>query len=264
MGSSRNQSWKNCKDIDIIMKICTTYLSALILGAAVLHAAPTANAGWSSLFNGEDLSGWEVSEAASQSWSVIDGVMDCDPRSTAGGSRDLWSENEYGDLVLHVEWRFTDLPTIENLPVILPDGSVKTDENGATVTERRPNGDSGIYLRGTSKAQVNIWNWPVGSGEVYGYRTDGSQPAEVRAGVTPKVAADNPPGEWNTFVITIIGDRLSVILNGQLVINDAQLPDVPERGKIALQYHGGFNHETGEYHNASSLVQFRNMYIKEL
>ena len=43
-----------------------------------------------------------------------------------------------------------------------------------------PNGDSGIYLRGSSKSQVNIWCWPIGSGEVYGYRTDASQPPEMR------------------------------------------------------------------------------------
>ena len=40
-------------------------------------------------------------------------------------------------------------------------------------------GDSGIYLRGSSKSQVNIWCWPIGSGEVYGYRTD--EEAAVRA-----------------------------------------------------------------------------------
>jgi hypothetical protein len=43
-------------------------------------------------------------------------------------------------------------------------------------------GDAGIYLRGSSKSQVNIRCWPVGSGEVYGYRTDPSQPPEIRAG----------------------------------------------------------------------------------
>ena len=48
-----------------------------------------------------------------------------------------------------------------------------------------PDSDSGIFLRGRRKSQVNIWCWPVGSGEVYGYRTDEQMPAEVRAGVTP-------------------------------------------------------------------------------
>jgi hypothetical protein len=54
----------------------------------------------------------------------------------------------------------------------------------------------------------------VGSGPVYGYRTDESMPAAVRAGVTPRTNADRNIGEWRTFEITMKGDRLSVVLNG--------------------------------------------------
>ena len=112
-------------------------------------------------------------------------------------------------------------------------------------------GDSGIFLRGSAKSQINIWCWPAGSGEVYGYRTDKSQPPEVRAGVTPKVKADKPLGQWNRFEITMKGDRLTVVLNGQTVIENAQLPGVSKRGKLALQHHG-------------DPVEFANIYIKEL
>jgi hypothetical protein len=126
----------------------------------------------------------------------------------------------------------------------------------------RDNADSGIYLRGDTKAQVNIWCWPIGSGEVYGYRTDESQPPEVRAGVTPKEHADKPVGEWNHFEITMKGDRLTVVLNGREVIKDAALPGVPKTGPIGLQHHGGF--KDGKYLPASSLMQFRNIKIKEL
>jgi hypothetical protein len=111
--------------------------------------------------------------------------------------------------------------------------------------------DSGIYLRGNSKSQVNIWCWPVGSGEVYGYRTDKTQPTDVRAGVTPKVRADKPIGEWNRFEITMRGDRLTVVLNGQQVLEAARLPGVPERGPIALQHH-------------CDAIEFANVYVKEL
>ena len=69
-------------------------------------------------------------------------------------------------------------------------------------------------------------------------RTDASQPAEVRAGVTPKKVADKPIGQWNRFLITMKGDRLTVRLNGELVIENAQLPGVAARGPIALQHHG--------------------------
>ena len=125
-----------------------------------------------------------------------------------------------------------------------------------------PDGDSGIYLRGVPKAQVNIWNWPIGSGEVYGYRTDQSQPAEVRAGVTPTTNADRHIGEWNTFAITMRGDRLTVVLNAKTVIQNVQLPGVPARGRLALQHHGAG--KPGAWTSPPSVVQFRNIRIKEL
>ncbi len=53
-----------------------------------------------------------------------------------------------------------------------------------------PNSDSGVFLRGQHKSQVNIWCWPVGSGEVWGYQTDPAVDAKVHARVTPKVKAN--------------------------------------------------------------------------
>jgi hypothetical protein len=58
------------------------------------------------------------------------------------------------------------------------------------------------------------------------------------------------------------GDRLSVVLNGEPVIVRAQLPGVPARGPIALQHHG--EKKNGEWVAPPSLVQFRNIAIKEL
>ncbi|ARA95163.1 hypothetical protein AWN76_015090 [Rhodothermaceae bacterium RA] len=215
--------------------------------------------GWVSLFNGQDLTGWRVPEGDGGHWRVVDGVIDYDALSEAEGDKNLWTEREFGDFVLQIDWRIKEPSGLYDMPIVLPDGSLERDEHGEVITESRSNADSGIYLRGTSKAQVNIWMWPIGSGEVYGYRTDESMPPEVRAGVTPRVNADRPVGEWNTFEITMVGDRLTVVLNGQTVIEDARLPGIPERGPIALQHHGH-----GKPHPASSLVQFRNIRIKEL
>ena len=125
-----------------------------------------------------------------------------------------------------------------------------------------PDSDSGILLRGVGKCQANIWNWPIGSGEVYGYRMDEKMPADVRRGVTPKVNADKNIGEWNTFKITMKGDRMTVELNGIVVIENALLPGLPASGPIGLQHHG--SKENGEWNSPPSLVQFRNIYIKEL
>ena len=167
--------------------------------------------------------------------------------------------------MLRLEWRLKTEPGFENhIPIILPDGSHKKGADGKELKETIEDLDSGVYVRGSSKSQVNIWMWPIGSGEVYGYRTDKKMPASVRAGVTPKEHADKPRGEWNTFEITMKGDRLTVVLNGKEVIQNAELPGVPAEGPIALQHHGEFNARTGKWQGPPSLVQFRNIRIKEL
>ncbi len=173
-------------------------------------------------------------------WRARDWLIDYD-----GKGKDLWTEKEYGNFQLVADWRLPRKPADTQRPVIKPDGS---QEGTAVVPDA---GDSGIYLRGSSKSQVNIWCWPVGSGEVYGYRTDANMSPGVRAGVTPKSREDRPPGQWNRFVITMTDDRLTVMLNGKFVIENAQLPGVAPRGRIALQSHG-------------DPVQFANLYIREL
>ena len=137
-------------------------------------------------------------------------------------------------------------------PVIQADGTDVQTETGERVMEEVLDaGDSGIFLRGSSKSQVNIWCWPIGSGEVYGYRTDGSMAAEVRAGVTPSEVADAPIGQWNRFLITMEGEYLTVELNGTTVIERAHLPGVAARGPIGLQTHG-------------AAIDFANIYIRDL
>jgi hypothetical protein len=203
--------------------------------------------GFRSLYNGVDFAGWKFGPEHQGHWRAADWTIDFD-----GQGADLWSEEEFGDFVLIADWRWSGPAKPADLAVILPDGSQAIGADGQPQTARvMEAGDSGIYLRGSSKSQVNIWCWPIGSGEVYGYRTDGSMPADVRAGVTPKAVADAPLGEWNRFEITMKGELLSVVLNGQLVIDRARLPGVAARGPIALQKHG-------------SPIQFANLYLKKL
>ena len=243
--------------------------SALVAVAALflplLGASPMAEDGFTSLFNGKDLTGWKVPEGDNGHWKVVDGVIDYDARSEAKGSKNLVSEKEYQDFTLKLDWRITATPWInKNIPYILPDGSHARGVDGKELKLELPDSDSGVYLRDlkTGKSQVNIWCWPIGSGEVYGYRTDPAMSPAVRAGVTPKHQADRPVGEWNSFEITLVDDRLTVVLNGIKVIEDAQLPGIPEKGPIAFQHHGGF--KDGAYFGNPSLVQFRNIRIKEL
>ena len=219
--------------------------------------------GFTQLFNGKDFDGWKVPEGDNGHWKVADGVIDYDAQSEAPGDKNLWSEKEYGDFVLRVDWRIKETPYLNpRVPIIKPDGTHKRNAAGEEIRMVVPDSDSGIFLRGQGKSQVNIWCWPVGSGEIYGYRMDQSMPPEVRAGVTPRVQADHDIGDWNTFEITMKGDRLGVKLNGKQVLENAQLPGIPSRGPIALQHHGG--KRNGEWTGPPSLVQFRNIAIKEL
>lgn len=237
-------------------------LLAIALGVSANRAAD--DDGFVSLFNGKDLTGWVVPEADNGHWKVAGGVIDYDARSEAPGEKSLVSKDQFGDFVLKLEWRIKETPyTNPNIFYVLPDGTHARGVDGQPIKLALPDSDSGIYLRDPKgKSQVNIWCWPIGSGEVYGYRMDASLPPEVRAGATPRHQADRPVGEWNAFVITLKGDRLTVVLNDVVVIENAQLPGIPERGPLLLQHHGGF--KDGQYTGPPSLVQFRNIRIKRL
>ena len=216
--------------------------------------------GFVPLFNEINLEGWEVRQSENRDWQVVEGVINCDPHE-GGGDKNLWTARSYGDFELLVDWRIKESPYRNRAAkIILPNGTYKKDKSANEVLIDVPNTDSGIFLRGQHKSQVNIWCWPVGSGEVWGYRTDPSSSPEVHAGVTPKVKADRPIGQWNTFHIVMKGDRLTVTLNGQRVLDNAQLPGVPVQGPIALQHHG--DRKDGEW--GASFLQFRRLFIKEL
>ena len=206
--------------------------------------------GFRSLYTGVDLAGWKQDKGHEGHWQPSDWRLAYDGGSEAQ-DKNLWTTKEYGDFVMICDWRFTVEPKRAKHPVIFPNGEYKDANGNQQEIEVDDAGDSGIYLRGSSKSQVNIWCWPVGSGEVYGYRTDKNMPPEVRAGVTPTVNADKPIGAWNRFLITMKGDRLTVVLNGQTVIENSQLPGVDPRGPIGLQHHG-------------DPIEFANLYIKEL
>src|SRR4030095_16776490 len=81
-------------------------------------------AGFMALFNGKDFSSWKVPQGDNGHWKVIDGVIDYDAESEAAGDKILWSEKEFGDFVLQVDWRIKETPYVNpNVPYILPDGT---------------------------------------------------------------------------------------------------------------------------------------------
>jgi hypothetical protein len=243
--------------------VCVAFVMMAALAIIPAASAAEPSPGFTSLFNGKDLTGWKVPAGDNGHWKVLDGVIDYDAQSEATADKSLWSTAAYGDFVLRVEWRIKDTPWVNpNVPIIRFDGTHKKGPDGKEIKISVPDSDSGILLRGQGKSQVNIWCWPTGSGEVYGYRMDEKMPSPVRAAVTPKANADRNIGEWNAFEITLKGDRLTVVLNGVTVIENAQLPGVPASGPIGLQHHG--DKKDGAWVSPPALVQFRNISIKEL
>lgn len=130
-----------------------------------------------------------------------------------------------------------------------------------------PKADSGIYLRGVP--QVQIWDStendekavqlgkPKGSGGLWNN-------AATAPGRDPLVKADKAFGEWNKFRIVMVGSRVSIWLNDQLVVDhailenyyDKKLPadqqrPVPAKGPIQLQTHGGE-------------IRWRNIFLREI
>jgi hypothetical protein len=246
-------------------------LTAVVVAGGQMSARgqDTPEPGFQSLFGASgSLESWIIPDGDNGHWRVIeqDGgkVIDYDARSEAKGNKNLVSKQEYGDFVLKFDWRIKEAPfTNPNVFYVLPDGTHAHGVDGKPLKLALPDSDSGVYLRDPNgKSQVNIWCWPIGSGEVYGYRMDASLPAEVRAGVTPRHQADRPVGEWNSFEITLKGEVLTVVLNGVTVIENAKLPGIPATGPLSLQHHGGY--QDGKYTGPPSLVQFRNIRIKPL
>ncbi|MCX6908710.1 MAG: DUF1080 domain-containing protein [Verrucomicrobia bacterium] len=168
-----------------------------------------------------------------------------------GRKLDLWTEKSYRDFVLCVDWRLAKKPALKALPTFTPDGLYARDEKRQIIRKEIPDaGDSGIFLRGDGRYQVNIWSQPMGSGDINELHKDEKLPADLRRAMLPKLKADAPFGKWNRFCITLKGDRVTVVLNDQTVIENCPLPGIAPDGPIALQYHGDD-------------LEFTNIFIRE-
>ncbi|MGH9338032.1 MAG: 3-keto-disaccharide hydrolase [Acidobacteriota bacterium] len=238
----------------MITKAVFILLSTLVALTSVAPAEDLPE-GFTSISAGASFQGWKWHKDLEDRWEITDsGVVrlrEDQPPRERGADYNLWSEKSYRDFTLMVDWRLTGKPVRMPMNAFTTDGLIKRDQNGEVVKhEIEHAGDSGIYLRGDPRFQVNIWSQPMGSGDINSLHKDASLPVEVRRSLMPSLRADHPAGEWNRFVITMRGDRVTVVLNGETVLDQAQLPGVPEAGPIALQNHG-------------DPIDFRNLWIRE-
>ena len=232
------------------MKRLVVAAIAMMSATGLFAQGPEPPVGFTALFNGKDLSGWwglktedpakwmalppdqlaakrqaSLGDIAAH-WRVEDGVLVND-----GHGLFLSTEKNYGDFELLLEYR--------------------------TVAQA----DSGIYLRGIP--QVQIWDHTEqakfklgadkGSGGLW------NNPGNSK-GKHPLVMSDKPFGEWNTLRILMVGEYVTVHLNGQLVVDHARLRNyfarksglpVPRTGPIQLQTHGGE-------------IRWRNIFVRDV
>lgn len=242
------------------------YLIVLLGGLAVGDDSPSPSGtrtvdeltqqGFTPLFDGKSLDGWDMKPWQEGHWVARDGIIDYDGKGEAKrfGDNTLWTKDSFGDIVLYAEWCLPAKPELKPQPIVLYNGDFLMEEDNPRqrVTRLRLDaGDSGILMRGILNCQANIWSQELGSGEINGYRTNRKLPQEVRRACIPIRKADRPLGEWNVFEITLKGECMTVVLNGQKVIDNARLPDLPVTGPIGLQHHG-------------DPVQFRKLFVREL
>lgn len=213
---------------------------------SLLQASPE---GYTSLFNGKDLSGWwgastedpakylalsakklatkkkKSLQNISKHWSVKDGIIHND-----GHGLFLTTEKNYTDFELQLEYKLD------------------------------PKADSGIYLRGIP--QVQIWDTTketsvsLKHGAAKGSGGLWNNPKGT-AGREPLVHADKPIGQWNKMTVKLVGEKVTIALNSKLVVDQAKLfnyfdkkSPLPKAGPIQLQTHG-------------APMQWRNIFVKE-
>ena len=161
------------------------------------------------LFNGKDLTGWRLTDPkAVNGWSVKDGLLVNNPVQEEGKHKNygnLRTDQEFEDFNLQVEVR------------------VSKGQN------------SGVYVRGIYEVQV---------ADTYGRALDSHNMGAVYSRIKPLVSAEKPPGEWQTMDLSFVDRHMTVILNGQKIIDNqpvlgctggALWSDVSRPGPIYLQ-----------------------------
>ena len=157
-------------------------LGVLLLGHAVVRPgeAVLAQGGFTSLFDGSTLKGWNV--VGNANWSVADGAM-----QATMGTGFLVTPMSYGDFQITMDFWVTD------------------DAN------------SGVFIRCEDPKTINAMNaYEV---NIYDKRPDPAYRTGAIVDVAKPAVMINTGGKWNTFDITARGTKFTVVLNGMKTVD---------------------------------------------
>jgi hypothetical protein len=229
----------------------TTALLSLLLAlpAATQDSAPSPPTGFRALFDGESLDGW---------W----GATTEDPRAwMALPPEELAAKKAKSLEDIRAHWRVEQGELVnDGHGLFLTTDGLYGDFELLLDYKTVPMADSGVYLRGVP--QVQIWDtteeggkWNLGADKGSGGLWNNPDGAP---GKDPLVHADAPFFVWNHLRVVMVGERVSVWLNGKLVVDHARLDNyfdrakpVPRTGPIQLQTHGGE-------------IRWRDVYLREI
>lgn len=219
-------------------RILTAALLATLTLAANAQDQKTEE-GFTSLFNGKDLSGWIYGKKGAgenksgAGYQVADGVIFCTVKD--GGN--LYTEKEYGDFVLRFEFKLTE------------------------------NANNGIGIRAPLEGDSAYVGMEIQVLDDSGPAYKNLRPEQYHGSIydcfAAKRGSQKPVGEWNTEEITAKGRQITVKVNDQVIV-DANLDDLKDEAK--LKKHPGLANKKGHigFLGHGARVEFRNLRIKEL
>jgi hypothetical protein len=203
----------------------------LLLGIGI---APAVDKGFVPLFNGRDLTGWQLVRGKGSGYVVENGVLVC----PADGGGNLFTDKEYANFVLRFEFKLE-----------------QNSNNGVGI--RAPLDGDAAYQG--MEIQILDDNGPEYKGKLKPWQYHGSvyEIAPARQGFL------KPVGQWNQQEIVADGRRIKVKLNGTWIV-DTNLDDVKDPG--LLERHPGVSRASGYigFLGHGTRVEFRNIRIRVL
>jgi len=237
-----------------LLAACTVAAALFVAGLPTAHGDdPAPAAGFKSMFNGKDLTGWD---GLDDFWTVKDGVISGSETKEHAAPQTflIYKDGKFGDFELHYKYRFTT-----------PDGNSGLQFRSKVIDEKqhRVGGyqadcdakqgfDGSIYDekdvaggRGTMSNRGEKTTWDA---DPKPHKENLSESAEELKKLIK-------PGDWNDVVLVAQGNHITYTVNGHLMTDlTDNSPKALKEGVIALQLHAGFVME----------IQFKDLEIKDL